>query len=221
MTMQFGHFGFQAVLHDNAASLSIVQDGPHLIIEETDRPPSKMSLIAGIAFSMCFVAFGLFIVSWELAPASEPLRFPAAGLFALIGLWLFWLVIGRKKTIRRLIANREAQTIEYGQMVAVNKDDWQYRKKGVLDYRDAERFDTGYVDHSAPGADLVFTGLYVKATNGPRNGLLIMGALYEIEIAIDHIYRHMNETVESGGSFGEGKIGPPRSFVPQNAGGNG
>ncbi|MEP2102623.1 MAG: hypothetical protein ABJP02_03620 [Parasphingorhabdus sp.] len=216
MTMEFGQFGFQAALHDSASSLSISQDGPRLIIEEADTPPSKISLIAGIAFALCFVAFGLFVASWEMDVVSEPLRFPVAGIFALFGLGLLWLVISRKNRIRRLIADSETQTIEYGQMVAGKNDDWQYQPKGFFDYRHAERFDTGYVDHTAPGAEQTFTGLYVKVPDGPRGGLLVMGALYEVEIAIDYIYRHMNDAAQSDHIFGEEKIGLPRSFIPQN-----
>lgn len=213
MTMQFG---FAAALHDNAASLSISQNGPQLIIEETDAPRSTLSIVAGVAFAFSFLAFGLFVVSWEMDAASEALRFPVAGLFALFGLGLLWLMIRRKKTIRRLIADSETQIVEYGQMVAGQHDDWQYQKKGAFDYRHAERFDTGYVDHSEPGADQSLTGLYVKGPDGPRGGLLVMGALYEIEIAVDYIYRHMNDAPQGDGGFGSKDNKLPLSFVPQN-----
>lgn len=213
MTM---HFGFEAALHDDAASLSIFEDGSRLIIEETDAPPSMASLIAGMAVAISFVAFGLFVASWEMDAASEPLRFPVAGLFALVGLGLLWIVINRKSSIRRLIADSASQTIEYGQLAASKNDHWLYQKKGAFDYRSAERFDTGYVDHSAPGAERTFTGLYVKAPAGPRGGLLIMGALYEIEIAIDYIYRHMNDAPQGDSDFSKGDHSLPRSFVPQN-----
>ncbi len=215
MTVQFG---FEAALHDDAASLSMSQDGSRLIIEETDAPSSMVSLIAGMGFAMSFMVFGLFVASWEMDAANEPLRFPVAGLFALVGLGLLWLMISRKNGIRRLTADSASQTIEYGQLVASKKDRWLYQKKGVFDYRNAERFDTGYVDHTAPGAERTFTGLYVKAPAGPRGGLLIMGALYEIEIAIDYIYRHMTDTPQKESNFGKGGNSLPRSFVPQNRG---
>ena len=215
MTVQFG---FEAALHDDAASLSISQDGPLLIIEETDAPPSKASLIAGMAFAISFIAFGLFVASWDMDAASEPLRFPVSGLFALVGLGLLWLVVSRKNSIRRLTADRASQTIEHGLLVADKPDSWLYQKKGAFDYRSAERFDTGPIDHTAPGAERTFTGLYVKALGGPRGGLLIMGALYEIEIAIDYIYRHMNEAPQNESNFGKGSNSLPRSFVPQNRG---
>ncbi len=213
MNMQFG---FQTALHDTAASLAISQDGPCLIIEEVDAPPSTASLIAGLAFALSFVAFGLFVASWEMEPASEPLRFPIAGLFTLIGAGLLWLAISRKKTIRRLIANCDAQTVEYGQMVPGKNGDWQYRKKGVFDYHQTDRFNTGYVDHTEIGAEQTYTGLYVRAPDGPRGGLLLMGALYEVEIAVDYIYRHMNENAQHGSNFGDGANRLPRSFVPLN-----
>ncbi|WP_108811773.1 hypothetical protein [Sphingorhabdus sp. Alg231-15] len=213
MDMQFG---FQTALHDTAASLAISQDGPCLIIEEVDAPPSTVSFIAGVAFALSFVAFGLFVASWELEPASQPLRFPIAGLFTLVGAGLLWLAVSRKKSIRRLIANCDTQTVEYGHMVAGKKDSWQYRKKGVFDYHQTDRFNTGYVDHTEIGAELTYTGLYVRAPDGPRGGLLVMGALYEVEIAVDYIYRHMNETARRESNFGDDANSLPRSFVPLN-----
>ena len=212
MTMQFG---IEAALHDDSASLLISQDGTRLIIEENSAPPSMVSLIVGVVFALSFLAFGLFVASWEIDPASEVLRFPVAGLFALIGLGLLWAVISRRKTIRHMTADSQNQTIEYGQLVAGKKGDWRYQKKGIFDYSKADRFDIGYIDHTEPGAEQTFTGLYVKTPDGPRGGLLVMGALYEIEIAIDYIYRHMNDAPQNG-NFGDEGNSLPRSFVPQN-----
>ncbi len=216
MTIQLGKFDFEAALHDDDATLSISQNGPRLIIEENDVPPGLVSLIAGLTFALSFIAFGLFVISWEMDAASEPLRLPVAGLFALVGVGLLWLTLSRKNNIRRLIADSDTQTIEYGRMVAGKNDDWNYQEKGVFDYRRAERFDTGYVDHTAPGAERTLTGLYVKAPDGPRGGLLVMGALYEIEIVIDYIYRHMSDSTQAGNKFDSKGNSLPRSFVPQN-----
>ncbi len=216
MTIQLGKFDFEAALHDDDATLSISQNGPRLIIEENDVPPGLVSLIAGLTFALSFIAFGLFVISWEMDAASEPLRLPVAGLFALVGVGLLWLTLSRKNNIRRLIADSDTQTIEYGRMVAGKNDDWNYQEKGVFDYRRAERFDTGYVDHTAPGAERTLTGLYVKAPDGPRGGLLVMGALYEIEIVIDYIYRHMSDSTQAGNNFDSKGNSLPRSFVPQN-----
>ncbi len=216
MTIQLGQFGFEAAWHDDDATLSISQDGPRLIIDENAAPPGMVSLMAGFAFALAFIAFGLFVITWDMDAASEPLRYPVAGLFALVGLGLLWLMLSRKNNIRRVIADSDTQTIEYGRIVAGKNADWNYRQKGVFDYRRAERFDTGYVDHTAPGAERTLTGLYVKAPEGPRGGLLVMGALYEIEIVIDYIYRHMSDSAQAGNDFDDQGNSLPRSFVPQN-----
>lgn len=216
MTVQFGQFGFQASLYDDQASLRILQDGSRLIIEETSAPPRFATKFAGTVFGMMFLGFGLFIAFASMTAASEVLRVPAAALFALIGLGIIGLVLRQKKSIRRLVADNSANSIAYGNIRTDVPEHTDFQPKGTLDFQTITRFDTGSVDHSAPGAERAFTGLYVQAPDGPRGGLLVMGALYEIEIAIDYLYRHMNDGPAGVSNFADQETRLPRSFVPQN-----
>lgn len=197
-------------VHVHTATIEVEQTSSKLIAREIDSPGGPAAKIAAGLAGVVFVAGAAF---FAVMPTDQPIsetwwmRLILCGGLFLIGLGILWSTFSKSDSVTQIVLDGRARLLHHGKQSAASG----FVAKGTVPFAAIKQFYPGSrSDHSLEMGGT--TILYVEAEGGPRNGVLMVGSVEELEEFADQANAFLVQPADGGQPTLDGQPLPRTGF---------